>query len=203
MDYGALLALVLTLAIFSYIYKETVVFRFAEHLFLGLATAHRMVTAYKYLADNAWTPMVRGDFLMIGGFVFGILILFMLSKRTEWVSRWPLALMTGATVGLGVRALISVNLVRQISATFEPFALRLDALQTLDAVGVLIGTVTTLAYFIFTYKHQGVLKVSSRIGRIVLMLGLGGYFGNTTMSRLTLLSGRVVEILKTLGLVPA
>jgi len=203
MDYGALLALFLTLAIFSYIYKETVIFRFAEHMFLGLATAHRMVAAYKYVVDNAWTPMMRGDFLIIGGFVFGILILLMLSKRTEWVSRWPLALMTGATVGLGVRALISVNFVRQISATFEPFALRLDALKALDVVGVLIGTVTTLAYFTFTYRHQGVLKVSSRIGRIVLMLGLGGYFGNVVMSRLTLLSGRVVEILKTLGLVPA
>ncbi len=203
MDYGALLALFLTLAIFSYVYKETVLFRFAEHMFLGVATAHRMVTTYKYLVDNAWTPMVRGDLLMIGGFVFGILILFLFSKRTEWVSRWPLALMTGATVGLGVRALISVNLVRQIAATFEPFARPLSVFETLDAVGVLIGTVVTLAYFTFTYRQRGVLKVASRIGQMVLMLALGGSFGNTVMSRLTLLSGRVIEILKTLGLVPA
>ena len=86
-DIGTLVALLLTLAIFSYIYKETLIFRLAEHMFLGLATGHGMVTAYKYIVDNAWTPMLKGELTMIVGFIFGIMILFFLSKETEWISK--------------------------------------------------------------------------------------------------------------------
>jgi hypothetical protein len=202
LDYGTLLALVLTLAIFSYIYKETVIFHLAEHIFLGLATGHGMVTAYKYIRDNAWTPMINGEITMIVGFAFGILLLFFLKKETEWISRWPLALMTGAVLGLGVRAIISVSLVRQLSGTIQPFTTALTTMSALDAILILIGTITSLAYFTFSYKHEGVLGYIARVGRICIMLALGGYFGNTTMSRLTLLSGRIVFILRSLGLIP-
>jgi hypothetical protein len=202
LDFGTILALVLTLAIFSYIYKETVVFRLAEHIFLGLATGHGMVTAYKYIRDNAWTPMVNGEITMIMGFIFGILLLFFLKKETEWISRWPLALMTGAILGLGIRAIISVSIVRQLTGTIQPFTTTLTATSALDAILILIGTIASLAYFTYSYKHEGVLGYVSRGGRIFIMLALGGYFGNTTMSRLTLLSGRVVFILRSLGLIP-
>ena len=200
-DIGTLVALLLTLAIFSYIYKETLIFRLAEHMFLGLATGHGMVTAYKYIVDNAWAPMLQGELTMIVGFIFGIMLLLFLSKETEWISRWPLALMTGAVLGLGVKAIVSVSLVRQVSGTISPF-LTLTNATALDAILILIGTVSALAYFTFTYKHEGPLGYTSRLGRIFIMLALGGYFGSTTMSRLTLLSGRIVFILKSLRLIP-
>lgn len=202
-DYGTILALLLTLAIFSFLYKETLLFRFAEHMFLGVAIGHSMVTSYKYVVDNAWTPMLKGNIMIVPGFILGGLILLFLSERTKWISLWPIAFMTGAVLGLGVRAIASVNLAKQIIATFQPFTLQLAPSQLLNPILVLIGTCTALIYFTFTYEHKGSLGVVGRVGRIFLMLALGGYFGNTVMSRLSLLGGRLTFILQVLGLMPS
>jgi len=203
LDYGTILSIILTLAIFSYVYKETLLFRIAEHMFLGVSLGHGIVVAWKYTVDNAWTPMMNGNITMIVGFVFGVIMLLFLSKRAEWVSRWSVALMTGSIMGLGVRALISVNLVNQIIGTIKPLTLQADPFAMLNAIVILIATITSLAYFTFTFKHKGALGITTRVGRIFLMLALGGYFGQTVMSRLTLLSGRILYLLQAFGLMPS
>ena len=202
MEIGIILAMLLTVAIFSYVYGETPLFRFAEHIFVGVATGHGMVVAYKYIVDNAVTPFINGNISTLIGLIFGVVMLFNVSKETAWISRWSIGIMTGAILGLGVKALVSVNLVNQIVGTISPFVGKGIGLETLNALLILIGTITSLMYFTFTYKNKG-LEYLSRIGRIFLMITLGGYFGNTTLSRLTLLSGRIVFLLKSLGLVPS
>lgn len=202
MEIGTIVAMLLTVAIFSYVYGETPLFRFAEHMFVGVATGHGMVVAYKYIVDNAVTPFINGNISTFIGLIFGVMMLFNVSKKTAWISRWSIGIMTGAILGLGVKALVSVNLVNQIVGTISPFVGKGIGLDTLNALLILIGTITSLMYFTFTYKNKG-LEYLSRIGRIFLMITLGGYFGNTTLSRLTLLSGRIVFLLKSLGLVPS
>ena len=48
-----------------------------------------------------------------------------------------------------------------------------------------------VSYFYFSREHKGVLKVTSRIGIVFIMIGFGAAFGYTVMGRISLLIGRL------------
>jgi len=48
----------------------------------------------------------------------------------------------------------------------------------------------------------GLLKIPTKLGRYMIMLALGSYFGNTILFRMAMLSGRVEEILKVFKIIP-
>ena len=66
----------------------------------------------------------------------------------------------------------------------------------------LIAFLTSTSYFIFTREHTGVFKIPTQIGRYMLMLALGSYFGDTILFRMAMLSRRVEELLKVFGIIP-
>lgn len=51
-------------------------------------------------------------------------------------------------------------------------------------------------------EHKGLFKIPTQIGKYMLMLALGSYFGNTILLRMEMLSGRVEELLKVFGIIP-
>ncbi|UCG54987.1 MAG: hypothetical protein JSV32_01870, partial [Dehalococcoidia bacterium] len=53
---------ILTLLVYSFLYKETVLFRFVEHLFIGTATGYFVVMSVKNISDMAITPLLVGEF---------------------------------------------------------------------------------------------------------------------------------------------
>ncbi len=69
-------------------------------------------------------------------------------------------------------------------------------------VYIAIGTFCALCYFLLTHEHAGALQHPTRIGRWLLMLGMGGMFGNTVMFRMAMLSGRAEYLLQVLKIIP-
>ena len=69
-------------------------------------------------------------------------------------------------------------------------------------VYIAIGTISSISYFLLTYEHKGVLQHPTRIGRMFFMIGLGAYFGNTVLFRLSMLSGRAQFFLQVLKIIP-
>ena len=57
-------------------------------------------------------------------------------------------------------------------------------------------------YFLLIYEHTGELKMPTRVGRLFIMIGLGAYFGNTVLFRLTMLTSRAQLFLQVLKLIP-
>ncbi|MEM4728104.1 MAG: hypothetical protein QXD04_07620 [Candidatus Bathyarchaeia archaeon] len=57
-------------------------------------------------------------------------------------------------------------------------------------------------YFLLTFEHKGPIAYPTRLGRWVIMIGLGAYYGNTVLFRMAMLSGRAQFLLQVLGLVP-
>ena len=46
------------------------------------------------------------------------------------------------------------------------------------------------------------MKYPTRIGRLFIMIGLGAYFGNTVLFRLSMLAGRAQFFLQVLKIIP-
>ncbi|MGH8003747.1 MAG: hypothetical protein ACRECJ_03365 [Limisphaerales bacterium] len=185
MTAGTVVAAILTLAIFSFLYRENPFFRFAEHLLVGLSAGYfTVISVQGTLVPKVLEPIKAGDFWVVIPFILIILILGRLTEKTRPASRIPLALVIGAGAGVAVPALLQARILVQVGATMKP-------LNSTANVLILTGVITTLIYFYFSREHKGWWGRLAAVGTWYLMIFFGATFGNTVMSRISLLIGRL------------
>ncbi|KPV64658.1 MAG: hypothetical protein AOA65_0873 [Candidatus Bathyarchaeota archaeon BA1] len=196
---GTLIAASFTVMVYSFFYKENPVYRFAEHIFVGLAVAHAIVIASKYVIDKAWTPLVtKGEYIWAVPLLIGLLYCFFFSKKHFWLYRIPVAMIVGTGVGLAMAGLMKTQFVDQIIATVKipdwgkPWW---DMAHPINALLIAIGIVGTLCFFIFTKEQKGPLLHAARVGKWTMMVAFGAAFGFTVMARMSLLIGRMTFLL--------
>jgi hypothetical protein len=214
--FGTLVAAWLTLAIYSFLYRDNPVYKFAEHLFVGIAAGYGVaVTVYQTVLPNLVYKLVfpgpgtRGaelrdwspDFWLLVPLAFGLLFFARFSQRYNYMLRWSLAFLIGGFAGVKLTGFAQGDLVAQAGATMLPvwgvdFFPEFPFLRTgafgLNHLLIIAGVLTTLAYFFFSRPHQGVLGGISRVGVWFLMIAFGASFGYTVMARISLLIGRLM-----------
>lgn len=195
------IAALLSLAIFSFLYKENPFYRIAEHLFIGVANGYA-VTFYWHniLMPTLFDPLFRqGKLLYIIPFIIGILYFTRFIPRISWLVRIPIGITIGYYVGVSVPATTQAFIIKQIQGTvltstnFQ--AWNAGSWGIVWSVIVFIGVLCSLSYFYFSKEHKGVLGVTSRIGIVFVMIGFGAAFGYTVMARISLLIGRLQFLL--------
>jgi hypothetical protein len=202
-DPGMWVAAILTLAIFSFLYRENPVFRFAEHLLVGVSAGYYLVQYFfSAVYKKLYVPVFDNrDYLLIGGGILGAMMFLRLSRKLEWVSRYPIAFYVAAWAGYVIPSYIQVRILEQAQSTmFNPMALSVP-----DAISrfiVFLGVVCTLTYFYFSAERKGPIDTVSRVGITFIMIGFGATFGYNVMGRISLLIGRFQFLLTDwLGLV--
>jgi hypothetical protein len=209
---GLWVGLFLMLAIYSYpLYKENPVYRFAEHIFVASALAIGLVVSLTSLRNTAWTPLVNGNYLLIIPIILGFCMYFLLIPKQRWVSRYPIAVLVGSSLGLGIASNPLPSVITQIISTITAPKAGTAVWNWFPAsptgdwfsfVFVAIGLVCSMTYFLLTYEHTGPVRPVTIAGRYFIMLALGAYFGNTVLFRFSMLAERGQYILRVLGLVP-
>jgi hypothetical protein len=200
---GIWAALLLMLAIYSYpLYKENPIFRFAEHTFIAASLAITIITNIDSLLRTQLRGLITGEqMLLIVAVILGFMMYALLHPDYRWISRYPIAILVGSTMGLGMASTIPPNIISQVVSTITaPTTAAPKA--WFDFVIIAIGTICATLYFLLTYEHTGALKPTTQIGRWFIMLGLGAYFGNTVLFRLSMLSGRAQYLLQVLKIIP-
>jgi hypothetical protein len=191
----------LTLCIFSFLYKDNPFYKFAEHLFVGVANGYFLTfTVHRVLIPNLFSPLFNeGRLFFILPFMVGMLYVMRFIPRVSWLVRIPIAVTIGYYTGAVIPATVQADIIRQVQGTI----LTPQNFQTWNAGSngiiwsaiLFIGVVCTLSYFYFSREHKGMLGVTSRIGIIFIMVGFGAAFGYTVMARVSLLIGRFQFIL--------
>jgi hypothetical protein len=200
---GIWIAALLTLGIFSFLYKDNPFYKFCESLFVGISAGYWFVTTFwqvfmPKLADN----LVAGRFYYMIGAIFGVLMLLRLFPKIGWLSRWSLALVVGTTAGLYFTRYLVSNGMVQVQNTIIPLYVKGNLSQTIGNLVIVIGTFSGLIYFFFSKEHKGAFGGLAKLGIWFLMLSFGASFGYTVMSRMSLLIGRMDFLLGTwLGLI--
>ena len=100
---GIIVAAGLTLALYSFLYKDNPLFKFAEHVFVGVAAA--------YVFGQTWYPTIYGELIaewtdsgegetpnwwLLAPTVLGLLMLTRFSLRFGWLSRYAFAFFVGS-----------------------------------------------------------------------------------------------------------
>lgn len=174
-----------TLALYSFLYKDNPVYRFAEHVFAGLSAGYYAGLIFQsVLVQQLWVPLVGGQAWLILPALLGLLTFTRLSPKWSWLSRVALAFVIGANSGILLMQQLHGLVLPQVSQTFINVA-------SLKGCLIVIGVISTLIYFYFSKPHKGVLGGVATVGIWFIMVSFGAHFGYTVMARVSLLIGRV------------
>lgn len=207
---GAWVATGLTLFIFSFLYKDNPLFKMAEHLYVGVSVGYTIVKAYDTVIVHLIVkPIVeQGEFALLIPVAIGLLMLTRYAPKAAWMSRYAFAFIVGVGSGLAIPRTISSFILKQIEDTVRPlislagsdgvtFSMNLlNPASNLNAVIILIGVSSVLFYFFFSIEHSGPGKVVARTGILFLMISFGAAFGYTVMARMSLLIGRLTDLVE-------
>jgi hypothetical protein len=198
-----------TLGIFSFIWKENPVYRFFEHLFMGLSLGWGIVLTWVHVLEPHWLKPIGGALTgdQSAWHVLRILILpvgamwyFIFTRKLRWIARILIGFFIGVGAGLGIQGFFRIYLP-QITASFKSLWPKRETTgETVwAAFSNLVFTITfytSMAYFLFTFKRSGpVLRGAARIGRWLMMIAFGAMFGSTVMARLSLFIERMQFLL--------
>ncbi len=193
---GIWLAAFFTLAIYSFLYGDNPVYRFAEHAFVGLGAAHMAVMGWESMYQRAWTPMAtKGEWWWMGAIIGGILLLLRWFPKVRWISRIPLGFMMGVAAGLSATRAVDAEFWAQIRSTVS---MPLNGANNIIYVLIVL---CTLAYFLFVFNEKNSfgkgIKAVGLIGQYTMMIAFGASLGSTIMARLSLVIARLDFLFKT------
>jgi len=197
---GIWIAALLTLAAFSFLYKDNPVFRFAESLFAGVSLGYYVgIVLDQTLKPNLFLPlgedlhrMQQGlpalnlDLLVAG--LIGVMLYMRYVPRIAWVARYALAIYVSYYIGVEFTRKLHGEVLPQLSRAILPIA-HFDA-RALISVVFMVGVYSVLIYFFFSKEQNAVTKRVARLGIWFLMISFGAAFGFTVMGRVALLIGR-------------
>jgi hypothetical protein len=216
---GIWVAVFLTLAVFSFLYRDNPIYKVAEHLYVGIAAGYYFYQAFRAtIYPNLFQHAIEGAQQIgtspaawqtqwrWGAMVLGILILSRLVPKYSWLSRWPMALVVGAFAGLNLVGYAQANLVDQINGTFVPLVGQLPgtggtlsfwpsqepaAASTFNYFVLVTGVVSVLVYFLFSSASRGHFTYLQLLGMGFIMVTFGATYGSIVLARVSLLIGRV------------
>ncbi|TLY16827.1 MAG: hypothetical protein E6K69_03255 [Nitrospirae bacterium] len=206
---GAWVATGLTLFIFTFLYQDNPLFKLAEHLYVGVSVGYTIVKTYDtVLIRLIYEPMVKqGDWSLLIPLGIGTLMLARYVPNVTWLSRIAFAFIVGVGSGLAIPRIISSFILKQVEDTVRPLVSivqgepvftynLLDPSSNLNTIVLLIGVVSVLFYFFFSIEHTGPVRVAARTGILFLMVAFGAAFGYTVMARMSLLIGRLSDLIE-------
>lgn len=208
---GGLAGFILTLLVFSYILGDNVLFRFAIHLFIGVAAGYVAVIALdSVIVPKLVKPLVTGSpgerLLALIPFILSAMLLAKTSQRWSGVGSPAMAYLVGVGAAAIIGGAILGTLFPQVSASVNAFDLQ--AIQSsgkslvwelFNGSILLLGALTTLAYFHFGVRsHAGLppakpfwLQVISNIGLVFIAITFGVLFAGVYAAAMSALIERL------------
>ncbi len=208
---GLWFAAFLTLAVFSYLYKDNVCYKLAESIIVGVSAGYYLVANFwdsivKQLLIELRPSLVRAwvlpsldadkpvDLWYLVPLVLSLFLFCRFIPRAGWLAKWPLAFVVGTFAGLRLVVILDADFASQIRSTIVPLIVFTDGSfnvwSSLRNAGLLLSVLSCLTYFYFSVPHTGLMGRSARLGIWVLMITFGASFAFTVMGRITLLTRR-------------
>ncbi len=210
----ATIGAILTLSVYSFLYKDNPFYKFAEHLVVGVSAGYYLVIYYyNYIDPNVISPVfglnLGGESIRLGGSqwwialvpgILGLLLYARFFPKFAWVGRWPLGIYVGGYAGLGISPVMQARVIDQLAANSLPLAGAPDpyAAMTNVSLGVVVFAVVT--YLFIAKANLGAKNRGARFGVIVLaaVIGYAGYIVLSLLSRSGVVS--LTNVLVVLGL---
>lgn len=211
---SALVGLILTIMVFSYLIGDNPLFRIAVYLFIGVASGYAATAVWHYvLVPKLFQPLTASDpnrlLLSVVPLLFSVSLLTKLSPRISWIGNFAMAVLVGVGAAATVGGALIGTLIPQLRASINAFDFRAAGIGTnpiltlLEGTVMFFGTVLTLASFHFsvgrsadgTPRRNAILEGIAWLGRIFIAITLGVLFAGVYMSALTAMIERLSSVI--------
>jgi hypothetical protein len=228
--WGELVAFILTLLVFSYLIGDNPLYRFAIHIFLGVAAAYVTIVALQsvllprleQLITVLITAYLTEDILslsttlitLVVPWVLTILILLRALPRFAPLGNFAIAFMVGVGAALAVGGALMGTLIPQVMASWD------ETNDLLQWAPMALGTVLVLTYFLYTGRplpdgrgeRPRLLLPVTWAGQGCLTVALGALYAGALVATFAIFVERVgslylfitgpdiIEILRFIGL---
>lgn len=181
-----------TITILSYAYKDNILFKFAERTFVAAVIGNSVVMGFNSLREFGLARLQAGNVAYILPIILGLTLFMRYHGKYFWVSRFGAAFLVGIGTGLTLRTTPKANIMNQLVKAITPGD---NILFWMIAV---VTTFTIILHFTFTLKQiqTGSLSALPKMGRYLMLAAFGAAFGNTVMTRMNLLIGRLIFLLR-------
>lgn len=197
-----------TLMVLSYLVGDNPFFRLAIHIFIGVSAGYAAAVAWhQVLSPKLIQPLLLRSTYSAGGrlesilvivpLLLGALLLMKLSPRTARLGNPAMAFMVGAGAAVAVGGAVLGTLFPQILASINLFDLKTPE-RLFEGSIILIGTLTTLAYFHFGAKatpsgpQRGrLVDALGGIGQVFIAITFGVLFAGAYAAAMTALIERL------------
>ena len=210
-----IISFLLTIMVLSYLIGDNALFRFAIHIFVGVSAGYVAVVAlyqviWPYLLIPLFTAPIMERGLLIIPLVLSALLLMKISPRLGWLGGPAVGYLVGAGAAVAISGAVLGTIFPQVTAAADPFDLRnaQEPLASLfNGVVMLVGTISTLAYFHFgarrkddgSVKRNGLIEAFAWVGKLFVALTLGVLFAGVYAAALTALIERIHSLLTLFG----
>jgi hypothetical protein len=207
---GSVIAFVLTLMVFSYIFGDNILFKLASHIFVGVALGYALIVTW---SEVFWPALSAGNFItVLPALLLCLLLIFKVrsaqGKVGTVLGNIPLAYILGVGAALAIGGALFGTLFPQILATasislnpnhYPDTDREVGLVIWLNNIIVVLGTVGTFFYFTFAVRAHGLLgglregfvRFWAGMGRLMIIFTLGALFANTVSARVALLLSRL------------
>jgi hypothetical protein len=215
---GMALGFFFTVAILSYLLlDDNLLFRLGAYTLVGVSAGYLMavmlssVMLNQYLIPLLGKPLQNLPILIIL-LVLGSMLFGRMDPRGSSLALLPMAFLVGVGAAVVVGGSLTGTFLPQAVAAAEPSLLPADAAGNLDLLAmlenwfVLIGTLTTLAYFHFSARPRGGaepvppagIAQIAQVGKYFLAITLGALYAGALLSALAILVERIYFLIQTL-----
>jgi hypothetical protein len=209
---GIWIAALLTLAVLSYILGENVLFRIAEHLFVGVAAGYAGALAWNHVLAPRLFLLITDPFSYWYYGIFFVLGLLLLARGVGPLSalgNFPLAVLFGTGAALALGGALAGTLVPQLGATMRSLSPAdyggglLGWAFVVDALLLMLGTIATLATFHYAARGRGPLsaigdgtmRVLQQVGNKFIVIAFGALFAGALLTFFAVLQSRIAFLL--------
>ncbi len=191
---------IVSLGMYSYLYKENPFFRVCEHLYLGLSLAHLAVMGWTNVRDLGLKPLGEGKVVVLIPVLLGVLLFSRYIPKLAWLCRYSLAYLVGVASAVTITGVLDAGIIAQVRGAVAP-------VDSVNSAFSLIANVASIVVFFFIIGSNGngnsngkdnkttwlqrAVRETSVVGRFILMVSFGAVFGTTIMARLGLFIPRL------------
>jgi len=212
----------LTLMIFSYFFGDNPLFRMATYVFVGVTAGYvAVLVVYQVLLPRLIWPLLYGSIgerlLVVLPLVLSLMLLTKLSPKFSQLGSIPVAYLVGAGAAVIISGAATGTIIAQSRAAINMFDMQSAAAQAngtlsqiLSATVVLVGTVSSLAYFHFSARpkpgagvqRSKLVELLAKIGEVFIAITLGALFAGVYATAITALIERldfIMQFIQSLG----
>ncbi|MEA3349461.1 MAG: hypothetical protein U9Q82_02435 [Chloroflexota bacterium] len=191
---GVILGFSLTIFVFSYIVGDNPFFQLATHIFIGVAAGYAtVVTLYNVILPQLVFPFLsdnKGEMILASIFIIpSVLLLAKISPRLSRLGNPAVAILVGIGAAAAIGGAVVGTVFPQVSISINLF----ENNNAINAVVLLVGTLTTLIYFHFGVRPDKnrstpllrIIRGLGWIGQVYIAITFGALFAGVCIAALT------------------